>query len=55
MVSTIAARVRAAPDVEGVLKATVHEIRRALGVSHGVIRLKMGEEQTGTRAANQPH
>jgi len=51
MVSTIAARVRAAPDVEGVLKATVHEIRRALGVSHGVIRLKTGETQTMTDTA----
>jgi adenylate cyclase len=46
LTATIAARLRAAPNVEGVLKATVHEIRRALGVSHGVVRLKTGETQT---------
>jgi len=48
LTSSIAARLRAAPDVESVLKATVHEIRRALGVSHGVIRLKTGREGAQT-------
>jgi GAF domain-containing protein len=43
MISTIAARVRAAPDVEGVLRTTVQEIRRALGATHGVIRLRTQE------------
>jgi len=44
LIAEIAAKMRAAPDVEGILRATVHEIRRALGVSHGVIRL--GAEAT---------
>jgi len=39
LITEIAAKMRAAPDVEGILRTTVHEIRRALGVSHGVIRL----------------
>jgi PAS domain S-box-containing protein len=53
LIAEIAAKMRAAPDVEGVLRATVHEIRRALGVSHGVIRLgeaahtAAGNGQTG--------
>jgi adenylate cyclase len=45
LVATIASRLRAASDVESVLRATVHEIRRALGASHGVVRLKIGEDQ----------
>jgi GAF domain-containing protein len=44
LIAEIATKMRAAPDVEGILRATVHEIRRALGVSHGVIRL--GTEAT---------
>ena len=53
LIAEIAAKMRAAPDVEGVLRATVHEIRRALGVSHGAIRLgetahtPAGNGQTG--------
>jgi len=53
LIAEIAAKMRAAPDVEGVLRATVHEIRRALGVSHGTIRLgetahtPAGNGQTG--------
>jgi GAF domain-containing protein len=39
LIAEIAAKMRAAPDIESILRATVHEIRRALGVSHGVIRL----------------
>jgi PAS domain S-box-containing protein len=39
LIAEIAAKMRAAPDVEGILRTTVHEIRRALGVSHGVIHL----------------
>jgi GAF domain-containing protein len=49
LIAEIAAKMRAAPDVEGVLRATVHEIRRALGASHGVIRLG---EATQTPASN---
>jgi GAF domain-containing protein len=40
LISEIAGKMRAAPDVEGILRTTVQEIRRALGVSHGVIRLR---------------
>jgi GAF domain-containing protein/HAMP domain-containing protein len=39
LLAQIATKVRAAPDMAGVLQTTVREIRRALGVSHGVIRL----------------
>jgi len=49
LIAEIATKMRAAPDVAGVLRATVHEIRRALGVSHGVIRLS---EATHTPAGN---
>ena len=45
LVSTIAAKLRASPDVESVLRTTVHEIRRALGATHGAIRLKTRDEQ----------
>ncbi len=38
-VSQITARVRAAGDVDGILRTAVREIRRALGTSHGFIRL----------------
>jgi len=44
LIAEIAAKMRAAPDVGSILRTTVHEIRRALGVSHGVIRL--GAEAT---------
>jgi GAF domain-containing protein len=39
LVTQIATRVRAAQDVEGILRAGVHEIRRVLGASHGLVRL----------------
>jgi GAF domain-containing protein len=39
LVTEIADKIRAAPDIDGILRTTVQEIRRALGVSHGVIRL----------------
>jgi len=45
LVSTIAAKLRASPDVESVLRTTVHEIRRALGTTHGAIRLKAKDDQ----------
>ncbi len=35
----IATRIRAAGDVDGILRTTVQEIRHVLGTSHGVIRL----------------
>ncbi len=37
--SEIAGKIRAAGDIDDVLRVTVQEIRRALGVSYGVIRL----------------
>jgi GAF domain-containing protein len=55
LISEIAGKMRAAPDVEGILRTTVQEIRRALGVSHGVIRLKTqglvpaSRKEAGTR------
>jgi GAF domain-containing protein len=39
LIARISAKMRDAPDVEGVLRTAVQEIRRALGVSHGAIRL----------------
>jgi GAF domain-containing protein len=39
MVSDITGRVRAAGDIDGILRTAVQEIRRALGTTHGVIRL----------------
>jgi len=47
VVSDIAAQVRAAGDVDGILRTAVREIRRALGVTHGAIRL-------GTEARLRP-
>jgi GAF domain-containing protein len=44
LVSQISAQMRAAPDIEGILRTTVREVRRALGASRGVIRLG-GEKQ----------
>jgi GAF domain-containing protein len=35
----IATRIRAAGDIDGILRTTVQEIRHVLGTSHGVIRL----------------
>ncbi len=55
LISEIASKMRVAPDVEGILRTTVQEIRRALGVSHGVIRLRTQElvpasrKEAGTR------
>jgi GAF domain-containing protein/HAMP domain-containing protein len=40
LVTQIATRVRAAADVEGILRTGVQEIRRVLGASHGVVRLR---------------
>ena len=51
----ITSRIRAAGDIDGVLRTTVQEMRRALRVSHGAIHLDTethlrpadGSEQTG--------
>ena len=43
VISEIAAKMRNAPNVDGILRTTVQEIRRALGVTHGVIRLRTQE------------
>jgi GAF domain-containing protein/HAMP domain-containing protein len=47
LVTEIAGRIRSAPDIDGILRTAVTEIRRTLGVSHGAIRL-------GTEAHLQP-
>jgi GAF domain-containing protein/HAMP domain-containing protein len=39
LVTEISDRIRAAPDMETILRTAVREIRRTLGVSHGAIRL----------------
>jgi GAF domain-containing protein len=39
LVTDITGKIRSAPDIEGILRVAVQEIRRGLGVSHGVIRL----------------
>jgi GAF domain-containing protein len=39
LASQITARIRAAGDMDAILRTTVQEVRRALGVSHGLIRL----------------
>ena len=39
LVTEITSRIRSAPDIDGILRTAVQEIRQALGVSHGVIRL----------------
>jgi GAF domain-containing protein len=39
LVAAISDKIRAAPDIDGILRITVQEIRRALGVSYGAIRL----------------
>jgi GAF domain-containing protein len=55
LISEIATKMRNAPDVEGILQTTVQEIRRALGATHGVIRLRTQEpvlasdQEAGTR------
>jgi len=45
LIAQIAAKMRAAPDVEGVLRTAVQEIRRALGASHGIVRLAIEDEE----------
>jgi len=44
LISQVTTRMRTAPDLESILQTSVREIRRALGASHGVIRLSMKEE-----------
>lgn len=39
LATEIAGKIRSAPDIDGILRTAVCEIRRALGVSHGIIRL----------------
>jgi GAF domain-containing protein len=39
LVSKITGKIRSAPDIDSTLYTAVQEIRRALGVSHGVVRL----------------
>jgi GAF domain-containing protein len=43
LISQVTAKMRAAPDIEGVLRTTVREIRRALGASHGTVCLGVTE------------
>lgn len=39
LVSNVTSKIRSAPDIDSILRTTVQEIRRALGVSRGTIRL----------------
>ncbi len=39
LISQVTAKMRAAPDIEAILRTTVREVRRALGASQGVVRL----------------
>jgi GAF domain-containing protein len=39
LVGEITGKIRSAPDIDGILHVAVEEMRRALGVSHGLIRL----------------
>jgi hypothetical protein len=39
LVSQVGAKLRSVDDVDGILRVAVQEMRRALGVSHGAIRL----------------
>jgi len=39
LVAGISDKIRSAPDIDGILRVAVQEIRRALGVSCGAIRL----------------
>jgi GAF domain-containing protein len=39
LVTEITGRIRSAPDIDGILRAAVQEMRRVLGVSHALIRL----------------
>ena len=49
----ITARIRAAGDMDGILRTTVQEVRRALGVSHGVIRLGTETQSNSTGGDRQ--
>ncbi len=40
LVTQIATKVRAAADVDGIMRAGVQEIRRVLGASHGIVHLR---------------
>ena len=44
----ITARIRAAGDMDAILRTTVQEVRRALGVSHGLIRLGIEAQSRAT-------
>jgi GAF domain-containing protein len=39
LVTEIAGKIQSAPDIDGIMRTAVQEIRRTLGVSHGIIRL----------------
>jgi GAF domain-containing protein len=53
LIAEITTKVRAAPDVESILRTGVQEIRRVLGTSHGVIRLSQATRlKPGAPAGN---
>jgi GAF domain-containing protein/HAMP domain-containing protein len=39
LVTEIAGKIQSAPDIDSIMRTAVQEIRRTLGVSHGIIRL----------------
>jgi GAF domain-containing protein len=49
----ITARIRAAGDMDAILRTTVQEVRRALGVSHGLIRLGTEAQLKATGGGRQ--
>jgi GAF domain-containing protein/HAMP domain-containing protein len=51
LISQVTAKMRAAPDIEAILRTTVREVRRALGASQGVVRLGTAESAPGADQA----
>ncbi len=54
LVTQIATKVRAAADVEGILRTGVQEIRRVLGASHGIVHLRTESLTPTPDAASRP-
>ncbi|MGD9099757.1 MAG: GAF domain-containing protein, partial [Anaerolineae bacterium] len=64
LVAEITGKIRAAPDIDSILRTAVQEIRRALRASHGIIRLgtethlrppETGDERVETPALHPQH
>jgi len=50
LISQVTAKMRAAPDIEAILRTTVREVRRALGASQGVVRLRASAAESAPGA-----